>query len=228
MATVNIDIQAVASSSATSSRRALSSLRSKVIKNLGNDSDYFEDDDIDNDILDALDECAELSKEYEAVDSTTTTVDGTRTYTKPTAAIGINAVVYNDILLDKIDKKEMLALYDNNSTPEAVKGLPSAWCNWSLTQIALYPAPNEAKTLEFHYFGYPSDLGENDTSGFIRSIDKVAVNYATAEGWARDGEDGKYALYNGKYERAKARFLVNQKNYPQFWAKQEYFTDSGD
>lgn len=223
-----IIIQATTEADVESTRRALSSIRERVRRNLGGDSEYFTDADIDTYIQQAFDDLAENSKVYD-LSSTDTTVAGTRLYDKPSSAINIDALTYDNISLRKQEKADILKMYDSGNTPEAALGSPTSWCIWNLTQICLYPTPNEAKTIEFHYKGYMNDLTDDtDESELLKTADIVAENYATMMLWPRDREAGQFSIYRGLYREARAKLLLNQINEPQYLSTEEYYHDMLD
>lgn len=220
-----IIIQATTEADTESTRRALSSIRARVLRNLGGDAEYFTEDDIDTYIQQAFDDLAENSKVYDW-SSTDTTVSGTRLYDKPSNVINIDALTYDNVSLRKQEKADILKMYDNGNTPELALGSPTSWCVWNLTQICLYPTPNEAKTIEFHYKGYMDDLTDDtDESELLKTADVVAENYATMMLWPRDREAGQYQIYRGLWQQARAKLILNQINEPQYMSTEDYYHD---
>ena len=208
-----IIIQATGSAVTTVDTRSLSAIRSRVLKNLGSDSDYYPNDEIDEYINICLDECAEMSGANEATD-TQTTVVGTYEYTLDDAVIQVRAVIYDSRVLDKVDYVTMLSLYGDNTATE-LTGTPYCWASYGVNKIRLFPTPDEAVTLEIVSTSYADPLAtDSDYSVFLRTVDRLAEYFATAMLAGRDDENGKYSLYMSLYNKLKRRFNLNAKKRP--------------
>jgi len=224
----DITITATASSVTAVGTRSLSALRSEVLKNLGSDNDYFTDDDIDYFIIKAFDNMAEECQSN-MLEDTQTATPGTYLYDIPEEAIAIQDITYDNALLEKIEKKDMLKKFSSGHTPATVTGTPTQWCMYSLTQVMLYPTPDSADNIVMHYVGYPANLADDsDTSSFIRKADQVAAFYATAMLAARDTENTQFGIYYKLYKEAMNKFLMNQIKKPQHLSGSDIYDDGED
>ena len=159
-------------------RLAKSSIVDAVTKNLEKDADYFPPEDIEY----YIDQCFDILSENSGVieeQMDQTTVSGTWAYDKPDGLIGIIAVTYDNFDLVKQDKRKILKLINSSQTPETVTGMPNAWYELNIGQIALFPTPSDTKTVTIHYYTYQADLQDADVPVFLRSVNAIAEAYAT-------------------------------------------------
>lgn len=224
----DIEITAISAATGSASVRSLSSIRTRVQKNLGNDTDYFPDSDVDEYINQALDECAEISGAYQQVDSQTT-ASGTYLYTLPSNCIQVKEVLYNGAPLSKRDLNYILQFFGEGDDPADSTGVPNYYADYSLTQLWLYPTPSAAQTLQIIYSGYPSALSaDGDYSPFLKIVDRIAENWATSRMYLRDQEPGQASYYERLYKKDRARFHVMCKNKPLFTENVEDYGDALD
>ena len=222
----NIIITAVSTPGYSPSARDKAAIRDRIRKNLGNDSAYFPDADIDGYINQAFDECSEISRS-EITSETTASVAGTYLYTKPTDVVLITDVTYDNAPLKKINLDEVLKMSEGEGGPAGQTGTPEYWVDYGVSQIWLYPAPSEVKNIVVYYAKYADELSaETSTSTFMKAADRVAEFYATSLLAERDDEKEKADRYYRRYVKQKARFHLMQKNRPIATRQSEYFTDN--
>lgn len=223
-----IIIQASGSTITTIDTRSLASIRERVLKNLGADSEYFQNEDIDEYINQALDECAEITQAIEKT-SLQNTVSGTYLYNLESDVIQVKSICYDNNMLKKVELSTIISLYGGNS-PETVTGKPYYWAQYSLNQIWVFPTPNEIKTLSIISSVYDTPLAnDSDYSSFLRAVDKLCEYFATYMLALRDDEHGKASAYKALYDKLKRRFKLLSKKRPRQTAAQYsgFFNDIG-
>ncbi|HPD19166.1 MAG TPA: hypothetical protein PLF61_05840 [Candidatus Goldiibacteriota bacterium] len=200
--------------------RNLAAIRDRVLKNLGSDSDFYPNDLIDEYIVMGFNHIAEEVEMHELSDEQTTQ-SGIYLYDIPDETIQINTVLYDNKVLIKKEKKEILKLY-NGISPENITGTPEYFCRENLTQIRLYPTPSAEKTLTINYSSYPTDLtNDSDISQFLRRADFIAECFATFMLKYQDGETDMGARYERLYYDNLTRLKMVQIDMPQFIVKED-------
>lgn len=218
--------QATSATTPSSSRLTFASIVSTVLKNLEKDSKWFPNEDIEYYVL----QCFDLMSEQTGVVKTFNeqqTVSGTQTYDKPANLIAITSVSYDYFDLIKQEKEKILKLYNASQTPSTVTGMPNAWFDNSITQIGLFPTPQDIKTLRIYYYTYQEDLSDEETPVFLRSVNSIAENYATYMLLARDKENTSFGMYKNMYDEGMRKFLILQKSTPQYMESSEFYDDLG-
>lgn len=200
---------AVSTTSGGSSTRSLSTLRDIVQKNLGSDSVFYTDTDVNRELNRALNQCSEKTLAY-VTTATCTTVSGTYEYSFTADflltsgdVIELQELTWNNTRLKKINNKQMSGFFGIGSTPATQTGTPYCYTIMEMNKIWLYPTPSEAQTLKIWYSTYaPALSADGDVSPFPRASDDYLIARATAELYNRDRESGQFAIYNKLADKA--------------------------
>lgn len=133
----------------------------------------------------------------EATDTSTTTVASTQSYSIPSDANRLRAVLYDGELLQSVDFREWETEKAGSTTPE---GTPTKYVQWN-EQVLLIPIPDDAKTLTFYYYKeHPFIDGTTQTTIDIPS----ELHYRLADGviadmFAKDLNPNMFDRYENKW-----------------------------
>jgi len=219
----DIEIVAISAPGHAASARDKEAIRIRVRKNLGGDSDYFTDSDIDAYINQAYDECSEISRS-EITSETTAAVSGTYLYDKPDDVVEITEVTFNGETLKKVNLDEILDMANGEEDFSTLTGTPAYWVDYGVSSLWLYPTPETTENIIVFYSKYADELSSDTaTSSFMKIADRVAEFYATSLLAERDDEIEKSNRYDRRYKKQKARFHLMQKNKPKATKQSDYF-----
>lgn len=168
----------------------------------------------DAEILDLLYEVevemAKFALTIEAVDSSTSTVAGTRSYSVPTRCIAIKRLTYNGQKLTPIsfDDDDDLTYFDEDDTTQ---GTPYYYIHHNDT-VYLRSIPDAVQTLKFYYYKAPTVITTSDTIETPARYHMDLVNGVVAEMMYKDMETSIGDRYRRKFESALSEARKFQHN----------------
>ena len=134
----------------------------------------------------------------EVTDTSTVTVSGTQTYSIPTPAIALKAVLYDGQLLESIDFREWEV--DKQTGGTTPSGIPEKYVEWN-RQVILIPMPNDAKTLTFYYEGVEPVIDDAmDTITFPTVLHYPLMDGILADMFAKAQNTGMAQYYEAKWQ----------------------------
>lgn len=140
----------------------------------------------------------------EGRDTSTSTVNGTRAYSKPSLFIAIKRLEYDGQRLKRIDEREddMLTL-NNAGTTET--GTPQYYSEWA-DSVYLRPIPDAAETLTIYGYKEATLLTTASTTLSVPSYCHTAlINYVAAIMAAKDQRWDQYDRFMSAWEGDRMR-----------------------
>jgi hypothetical protein len=159
---------------------------------------FFADQELYDLMFDGSMELATETECIEAIDSSTSTVSGTISYSLPTRAFKIHRVTWNGIRLDPIDFMED-DYFTGNSFATTQTGDPRYYAQWS-TSVYLRPVPNAAQTLVFYTCNYPADVTAASTLSLPVQYQTYLKDYLLSRMFSKDGNHVMAKYYQDIWE----------------------------
>ena len=173
--------------------------------NSENDS-FYSDDELFGLIYEAELEIQQETKIAQSIDTSITTVDGTRTYAMPTNFIDLLRVEWNGEPLDLIDFDIDDQITGERPDTEA-KGTPLAYFIWN-ESIFLRPVPDVAQTLKLYGHKQPTDITSGTDDLLIPSMfHYVLIDYVTSELAFKDNNSSVGLYYASKFQKGVNKVL---------------------
>lgn len=170
----------------------------------GENDTFFSQDEVFKVIYEAELELSTAGLVIEAVDSSTTTVIGTRAYSFPSNFIALKRVEYNGLKLKITDFRDDDRLTVQNSVTTQ-QGTPFYYQIFSKT-IYLRPIPDAAQTLTIYGYKEPTLLTTaSSTLSTPSEFHMDLVDFVTMVLCAKDKDYEGVALYQQRWEAAKKR-----------------------
>jgi hypothetical protein len=163
-------------------------------------SDFWSQDEVFKVIYEAEMILAQEALVIEDLDTSITTVAGTRGYAYPSLVIGVKRAEYDGQKLKRIDDRDddLLTLNNANATEQ---GSPIYYSEWEDT-LYLRPIPNTALTLTLRVYKLPALLTTASTtlSTPVR-CHAALINYTVAQIAAKDQEWNVYDRFMDRWEK---------------------------
>lgn len=145
----------------------------------------------------------------EAVDTSISTVAGTRAYNYPTRVLSIKRIEYDGNKLQPIDFRDD-DVVNLVSAASPVTGTPQYYALFG-GKIYLRPIPAEIKTLTIYAYKEPSPVTAITTLEIPTLFHMDIANYVASELAAKDLNTEIYSLYSAKWQQALVKAQQWQK-----------------
>lgn len=175
-------------------------------------SAFWTQDELYKLIYDAEMQLATEARVIEGIDTSITTVIGTRYYSAPTGCIAIKRIEYNGTKLKPINQREDDALTLNNSGTNST-GTPQYYWVWNDT-VYLRPIPDDAKALTLYQYKEPTLLTTSATTLSTPTRCHIhLVDYVVAHMVMKDENFQVYDRFMDRWEKyvERERAWTNKK-----------------